>query len=70
MNRQTTFTDLEYAGRKRNSRREMFLEVMDALIPWQELIGINQTALFNGKRRMSAERDRNHAAYVPAADMV
>jgi hypothetical protein len=29
-----TFTDVEYAGRKRNGRRETFLETMDAPVPY------------------------------------
>ena len=34
---QPTFADLEYQGKKRKTRRELFLERMDALIPWQLL---------------------------------
>ena len=34
---QPTFADLEYLGKKRKTRREMFLERMDGLIPWQLL---------------------------------
>ena len=32
-----TFADLEYQGKKRRTRREIFLERMDGLIPWQRL---------------------------------
>ena len=32
-----TFSDLEYQGKKRKTRRELFLERMDGLIPWQSL---------------------------------
>ena len=32
-----TFADLEYQGKKRKTRRELFLERMDGLIPWQKL---------------------------------
>ena len=32
-----TFADLEYQGKKRKTRRELFLKRMDALIPWQSL---------------------------------
>ena len=31
---QTSFTDVEYGNRRRVSRREQFLETMDATIPW------------------------------------
>ena len=34
---QPTFADLEYEGKKRKTRREVFLERMDGLIPWGEL---------------------------------
>ena len=34
---QPTFADLEYQGKKRRTRRELFLERMDGLIPWQSL---------------------------------
>ena len=34
---QITFADLEYQGKKRKTRRELFLERMDGLIPWQKL---------------------------------
>ena len=36
---QPTFSDLEYQGKKRKTRRELFLERMDGLIPWQMLWG-------------------------------
>ena len=31
---QQTFTDTEYAGRKRKTRREEFLDNMNSIIPW------------------------------------
>ena len=34
---QPTFADLEYQGKKRKTRRELFLERMDGLIPWHRL---------------------------------
>jgi len=38
MPRQLTFSDFEYASRKRTSRREEFLDMMDKIIPWKEWI--------------------------------
>ena len=32
---QPAFSDLEYQGKKRKTRRESFLERVDGLIPWQ-----------------------------------
>ena len=34
---QPTFADLEFQHKKRKTRRELFLERMDWLIPWQRL---------------------------------
>ena len=34
---QPTFADLEYQSKRRKTRRELFLERMDGLIPWQLL---------------------------------
>ncbi len=34
---QSTSAELEYAAKKRKTRRERFLERMDGLIPWREL---------------------------------
>jgi hypothetical protein len=34
---QKSFADLEYDHKKRKTRRELFLERMDTLIPWKSL---------------------------------
>ena len=34
---QPTFADLEYQVKNRKTRRQVFLERMDGLIPWQRL---------------------------------
>ncbi len=34
---QSTFAELEYAAKKRKTRRERFLERMEGLVPWSEL---------------------------------
>ena len=38
--RQQTFTDIEYSGRKRKTKREAFLQVMNDIIPWEEWIAL------------------------------
>ena len=40
---QPTFADLEYQGKRRKTRREVFLERIDGLIPWQVLGGKTPT---------------------------
>jgi transposase, IS5 family len=37
---QASFSDLEYANKKRRTRRELFLAEMDAVMPWPELLAV------------------------------
>lgn len=55
---QPSFTDIEYGNRRRVSRREQFLETMDATIPWTvwvELIEPHYYADRPGKRGRKAK---------------
>ena len=36
--KQQSFTDLEYSTRKRETKRDIFLETMDAITPWDEIV--------------------------------
>jgi IS5 family transposase len=38
MNRQMSFSQREYAGKKRVTRKEAFLAVMEEVVPWKELV--------------------------------
>lgn len=38
MRHQQTFSDIEYANRKRVTKRESFLKMMDEIIPWTEWV--------------------------------
>jgi len=40
MERQTTLSDIEYGNRRKKTRRETFLETMDAIIPWERLCSL------------------------------
>ena len=46
--KQGTFTDMEYSGRKKKTRREEFLKIMDAIIPWDA--GVIEPYYSKGKR--------------------
>lgn len=50
MNGQQSFSDMEYANRKRKTKREEFLEVMNEVIPWDEWTAIILPYYPNGKR--------------------
>lgn len=47
---QPSFTDVEYGNRRRVSRRERFLETMDATIPWAQWVGLIEPFYYSGKR--------------------
>ena len=48
--RQQTFTDIEYSGRNRKTKREAFLQVMNEIIPWEEWIALTRPFYPSGKR--------------------
>jgi IS5 family transposase len=37
---QMSFSDAEYAGKRRKTRREVFLEEMELVVPWKALLGL------------------------------
>lgn len=47
---QRTFTDFEYNFRKKKTKREEFLEIMDEIIPWDEWIEVIKPYYPQGKR--------------------
>ena len=51
---QATFADLDYECKKRKTRREIFLERMDGLIPWEELEEADTTSLSQGGARAAS----------------
>ena len=38
--KQTSFASLEYAGKKRRTRRAKFLAEMERVVPWPQLIAL------------------------------
>lgn len=44
-----SFADLEYAGRKRKTKRDDFLGLMDDIIPWEEWVAIVKPFYFDNK---------------------
>jgi len=47
---QPSFTDIEYGMRRRSTRRETFLTMMDEVIPWTEWIGAIEPHYYSGER--------------------
>ncbi len=50
MKNQYTFTDIEYNNRRRKTKREIFLEKMDKVIPWEEWVEMIVPIYPTGKR--------------------
>ena len=51
---QLTFAELEHDRKKRRTRRELFLERMEQLIPWERLEGRIEAVLSEGRLRSAA----------------
>ena len=50
MNKQMNFSDIEYSNRKRTTKREEFLNLMDEIIPWESWIKMISKYYPSGKR--------------------
>ena len=48
--KQETFSDIEYSSRKRRTKRDEFLEIMDKIIPWDEWVSFIAPFYPSGKR--------------------
>ncbi len=50
MGEQIGFSDIEYANRRRTTRRESFLEMMDKVVPWKRFVEMVEPVYFKGER--------------------
>ncbi len=48
--KQETFSDIEYAHRKRKTRRDIFLETIDSLMPWDDWVRMIRPYYPSGRR--------------------
>ena len=48
--KQETISDVEYSARKRKTKREEFLEIMDEIIPWEKWVAYIAPYYPSGKR--------------------
>ena len=48
--KQQTFTDMEYSARKKITKREEFLNIMEEIIPWDEWVSVIVPYYPSGKR--------------------
>ena len=54
--KQMTFADAEYAGKRKQTRKELFLIEMDRVVPWKGLIAVSSTHLDVYKRQLLSYR--------------
>ena len=52
--KQQTLSDMEYSCRKKRTKREEFLEIMDEIIPWDEWVSVIRPLLPQRRARLSA----------------
>ncbi|MBQ6165794.1 MAG: transposase [Clostridia bacterium] len=50
MKNQQSFADLEYEMRKKKTKREIFLDRMDGLVPWEECVALAKPFCPEGRR--------------------
>lgn len=50
MNKQENFTDIEYSCRKKTTKREELLDIMNDIIPWDEWVDVIKPYYYEGKR--------------------
>lgn len=48
--KQQTFSDIEYSGRRKKTKRDEFLEIMNEIIPWDEWAAHIEPHYYSGKR--------------------
>ena len=50
MSKQISFADVEYANRRKTTKKEQFLNAMEAIIPWEHWVSIIKPHYPSGKR--------------------
>jgi hypothetical protein len=70
MVKQQSYVDMEYANRKRKTRRDEFLAIMEKIIQWDEWVALAEPCYTDGEKLMPTARDRTHAADVSACKLV
>lgn len=69
MLKQMTFADAEYAGKRKHTRKELFLIEMDLVVPWKGLLP-ERTPLSDRRRRSSGVSVDGDAAGSSHAELV
>ena len=68
--KQQTISDVEYSARKRKTKREEFLEIMEEIIPWDEWVEYIKPNYPSGKRGRPPKGIEKNASDVSATMLV
>lgn len=68
--KQEAFTDIEYSFRKKKTKREEFLEIMDEIIPGEEWVDKINPYYPEGKRGRPPMGIEKTLRMYPASDLV
>ena len=67
---QLSFSDAEYAGKRKKTRREVFLEEMEQVVPWQALLKVIEPVYPVAGRGRRPYPDGINTAGAPDAELV
>ena len=67
---QLSFSDAEYVGKRKQTRREKFLEEMECVVPWEALLGLIEPVYPQGGQWPPPLRVQDQAAHPPDAELV
>jgi hypothetical protein len=57
---QASFSDFEYANKKRRTRRELFLAEMDAVVPWPKFWSVYRARPSRRERQRRTTRQSSY----------
>ncbi len=67
---QMSFSDFEYAGKRKQTRRERFLAVMDQVVPWSGLLRLIEPFYPQGRWwPKNLPPPGNQAVHPPVAEL-
>ncbi len=54
--KQQTFSDMEYSHRRKKTKRDEFLEIMNEIIPWEEWVALIKPYYFSRDAHKTGRR--------------
>ena len=68
--KQPSFSDLDYDNKKKTTRKDLFLQKMNEVIPWEVLLNANKAGISARRFRSPADSVREDATDILHATMV